>query len=205
MGAAVAVFDHFSQLLGALDESSAMAESVMNTLREIADDLNLCVFLISHVVKGSKRHGITGADVMRGHGSLVAGADSVFLVAKKTTDWDAVTVKPLALRGAEIEEFGAKFSYQHKEDGSNELFSARFFGEGVTSEAAEIEVIILDTLSKNPGVNQTLLRGLVQSQMPGVGDPMIRRVIARMEQAGTLQVREGKQNAKKYYLGDGND
>jgi hypothetical protein len=203
LGAGMLVIDHFSQVLGDADENTSSVARVMSALRNLAENLNLALVLVHHVVKGVSRFGISSSESLRGHGSILASCDLAAVVERQQLDPLGVNIKPVACRGPNVEAFGAKFSYEPKKDGSLELESARFWG--ITTESVELQVerAILDVIGENSGINQTLLRGLVNQRVLGAGDPTIRQVVARLEKNGLIRVRSGKQNSKLYDLVEG--
>lgn len=197
------IIDSLSMVLGGVDENTSAVAPIMQNLRGMAEYLEGGIIAVHHSVKGRQRFGISAADALRGSGIILANCDLALSVERQTSDPLSIAVRPAAVRGPEVDEFAAKFSYEQK-SGSLELESARFWGESVTSIEAEIEAAIMEILGSNGGINQTSLRAEAAAQVSAATDPTIRRVIARMERSGSLQVRKGKQNAKIYSLGNGN-
>ena len=201
-GAGLLVIDHLSQVLGDVDENTSQVAGIMAALRGLAESLNLAIVLIHHQVKGSTRFGISASDSLRGHGSILASCDLAAVVERQTIDRQAVNIKPVACRGPALENFAAKFGWTAKDDGSLELQEARFFGVDVGSIELEIEAAVLEILEDDPGITQTALRSQVAEQVEAAGDPKIRAVLSRMERAGKVKVKPGKQNSKRYELGE---
>lgn len=203
MGARLVVLDHLSQVLGQTEENSAQMAPIMAQLRGIAEYCNAAVVIIHHQVKSAGRFGISASDSIRGHGSILASCDFAAVVERAPGSKDAVTVRPVAVRGAPVEAFGAQFSWEHKQDGSKELATARFYGMEVESMDGLIEAAILEAL-EGGSMNQTELRAIAAEES-GAGDQVIRKVIARMESGGRVKVKGGKQNSKIYSLPGGED
>jgi hypothetical protein len=200
--AGLVIIDHLTQITGSIDENTSEMATVMSNLRGMAEALNLAVVLIHHQIKGASRFGITASDSLRGHGSILASCDLAALVERSVTQKDQIGVRPAAVRGAGVDNFAAFFTYEHKQDGSLELDKARFWG--VPPETAEqgIEQALIDTVSDEPGINQTALRAAV-AELLDVGDATIRKAISRLVRDGRFTVTDGKKGAKHYSLAEG--
>jgi len=203
--AGMLVIDHFSQVLGDCDENTSAVSKIMSSLRGVAESQNLALILIHHQVKSAARFGITASDALRGHGSILASCDLAAVVERQVTDPLGVNIRPVAVRGPNVPEFAAKFSFEHKQDGSQELESARFFGVKLESLDDEIEAAVVSALQANSSLNQTALRAAVAEHVTGAGDPAIRSMLTRLERDGRVIVKKGVQNSKIYRLPGGAD
>lgn len=199
-GAGLLVIDHLSQVLGDIDENTSGMSQVMANLRGMAESMDLGLILLHHQVKSASRFGITSSDSLRGHGSILANCDLAAVVERQVTQREAVTVRPVAVRGPDLDPFGALFTFEHKADGSKELQRARFFGQEAANMDLDIELSVYDVLRESPGINQTALRALVADLVGGAGDTAIRDVIARLETSKKIVFEQGKQRAKLYRL-----
>lgn len=205
LGVGLLVVDHLSQVLGDADENTSAVAPVMSALRGLAEALNLALVLVHHQVKGASRFGISSSDALRGHGSILASCDLAAVVERQTLDPLGVGIKPVAVRGPNVSEFAAKFSFEPKQDGSLELETARFWGVKSESVDAEIEAAVVSALQSSPGLNQTALRAAVAESVSGAGDPAIRAMLARLERDKRVFVKKGAQNSKLYSLPGGDD
>lgn len=194
------VIDHFSQVIGQIDENTSQIASVMGNLRALAEDFNLALILIHHQVKNSGRFGISSSESLRGHGSILASCDLAAVVERSSANIAEITIKPVAVRGAPVSDINAVFAYEAIEGGT-ELKSARFFGQEPEDIEFKVKEAILEVVENQDGINQTALRAEVSSLVPGVGDPLIRKLIVGLENSGDLLVKRGKQQSKLYSLG----
>lgn len=199
LGPGLLIIDHLGQSHKA-DENTGQMAVVMSSIRTMAEALNFGVGVLHHQIKHIARYGISGSEALRGHSSILAGADLAIQVERMATDRNGVNLKIVASRGYEIPDFGAKFAFEHKSDGSNELETARFFGAQVSSIDDQIEAEILAIVEMSPGLNQSALRSLVSESVENAGDVNIREVIAKVEAEHKVRVETtGKRGAAKYY------
>lgn len=198
--AGMVVLDHFSTAIGEIDENSVQVSAVMKNLRGITEFFNVCFVVIHHSVKNSSRFGMSSAESLRGHGSLLANLDLALYIERNPPTSPKVLVKPVAVRGAPFDSFSAEFAFEHKPDGFKTLDTARFFGVEVESLAGQVEEAIIAALEAEGELNQTALRSAVAEEVTGAGDPLIRKSIVRLEKTGRLIVEKGRQNAKIYRL-----
>jgi len=203
LGASTVFVDHFTQTTGNIDENLSDIKRIMGAFRALAEGANVAVNVIHHQTKNSARFGVSSSDSLRGHGSIPAMCELTALVERQVSDPLALTVRPIAVRGPAFDNFGAKFSFTPKTDGSLELDQARFWGVGVENIDAEIEMVVVDILENEPNLTQTALRAAVAQRVQSAGDPAIRSMLARLESDGRVVVKRGKQNAKLYELPGG--
>lgn len=204
-GTGLLFVDHLTQVVGDVDENTSAISEIMGGFRRLAEQLRLAIVLVHHTVKSAGRFGVSAADSLRGHGSLLASSDFAAVVERQVMDRNAVVFKPVAVRGAPVDDFGAVFAFEWKGDGSRELESARFFGQTVEGMDSRLEEAILNVVRESPGINQTALRSETGYTVVDAGDLTIRKVISRLERNGALKVRAGKRQAKLYFLAASDD
>ena len=198
--AGLIVVDHLTQITGDVDENTSGMAEVMGNLRGMVEDLDLCLFLVHHQVKGMARFGIAGSESLRGHGSILASCDAAFQLERSKTEKDQVIVKPVAERGANVDALAAVFSYEQKSDGSRELEKARFFH--IAAETADTlgELAVLDLLAVSPGITFTALKSALSDAVEEIGDHKARQIIHRLEREKKIYFEPGGKGAKLYYL-----
>lgn len=129
-GVKLVIIDNLGVVCGEADENSAAMQQPMAGLRWLAET-GVAVIVIHHQRKTtgiSSREG----ESLRGHGSIEAKIDYAILVKR---DNETVTTAPTKVRGAPVNPFAAKFSFENDE--SHELTTARFWSAEVTDEEAE--------------------------------------------------------------------
>lgn len=192
------VIDNLGLVTGNTDEITAEMAPVMGNLRRLAEHSGSAVTLIHHQRKSNGTTGRKG-DTLRGHSSIEAALDLALLVER---DDGSATVKLTAtkVRGADIDPFGAMFTYSHK-PGTKELAEARFYGLPVSNPSSDkaIEATILDTLALQGPMPKTQLIDTVH-KTGGYTRQRVEDVLAAMKGQGHVIESSGPKGAKLYQI-----
>lgn len=186
--ALLVVVDNLGNVSGDADENSAEMGAVMSQWRQLAEETQAAVVLIHHQRKGSM-DGSRAGDSLRGHSSIEASLD-LALNIKREEYSDTINIKATKVRGADVNPFGAAFTYEH--DQAGELFKARFFGlPGETAQTnAAIDDAILEAL-KGANLNKTSLvnatRNILKENIDDGKLPGINRIRNRIDQMAALR------------------
>jgi hypothetical protein len=193
------VIDHFSQILGGIDENAPQVSEVMAALRSVTERADVAVLIIHHQIKssGGKGRGYDAADTMRGSGAILAGVDIAVQVLRDAVEKNKILLKVVAVRGPDASDVAAQWTYD--QDQSLDLQQARFWRDDIVTLSERIQDAILEAL-EGKTLNQRGLRAAVAKMVPGAGDSAIRDTITLLENNGTIAYKEGKKNAHLYYL-----
>ena len=193
----VMVIDHLGQVFGSVDENSPLASQVMGAIRQISEATNTAIILIHHAKKGQGKDGGAPEDMLRGSGAILAGVDAAFMVERDQTDRNAVTVKPVAVRGPDAPNISAQFSYE--QDENLDLISARFWRIAYRSVAAKARDAILQAL-QGKKLNHTQLRAEAKKIDSSLSDATIREGIITLEGTSEIFYTTAAKGAKIYSL-----
>lgn len=194
------VVDNLGTVSGDADENSTQMVHVMSNFRQLAENTNAAVVLIHHQRKST---GFTarGSETLRGSSSINAALDLALLVSRERGE-SSVTVESTKTRGPEVAQFGAMFTYEHRE-GTTELEHARFFGVAVEDDRkpARAERAILEAMddAETPPNKSALVR-LAKDIYDDIGDNYFRRTINTMVDDGKLVENSGPNYSKLYSL-----
>jgi len=193
------VIDHFSQILGEVDENGPQVAEIMGSLRNVSERANVAIALIHHQTKsgGGKGNNYQPQDTLRGHSSILAGVDIAVLVARVETENNKLIIKPVAVRGPDAKTLAALWTYEQSDQ--LELSTARFWRDDIVTVSEKLEDAILETLAEGE-CNQRQLKVKIKDLVSGVSEGRIRDEIARMEKAGKFETRPGGHNSKIYSL-----
>ena len=199
----VVVVDHLAQCFGIYDENSSQASVIMGAFRVISEACNVGIVLIHHAKKGVSKDGGMIEDGLRGSGAILAGVDGAFLVEKDLTNKNQVTIKPVAVRGAEAPHISSNFVYES--DSNLDLTSASFYRIAYRSTAARAHDAIIQALKEKGKLNHTGLRTEAKRIDTSLSDANIREGIATLE--GNLEIIfiKADKGAKIYQLAGDSD
>jgi len=200
LGARFIVVDNLLTISGGKDENSPEIAPVMSNLRLLSERTGAAVVVIHHSRKDNGLRGKMGDD-LRGHSSIRGAIDLALLVEREPGS-DIITLQSTKTRDVDVEPIGAMWTYTHK-PGTNELETARFFGQRVAGAetVADIEDAIFEALKKAGGsMNQSALVKTVKAAGIQAGINRIRTVAERMAQMMRLKVKTGARGATIYEL-----
>jgi hypothetical protein len=200
--AGLVVIDHLTQITGDVDENTSGMARIVGNLRSMVEELNLALILLHHQIKGATRMGVMSSESLRGHGSILASCDLACLIERNENNRDQVLIKPVAVRGAMVDSFSAIFSYKQKDDGSQELEEARFWGIEAEKLEDQAEAAVIDILTNETNLKYTDLITSLTDDVVNLGNSKARRVISRLEREGTIKFKPGDKGAKLYYLSE---
>lgn len=137
-GIRVLVIDNLITVSGGRKENEAEMQIVMDGIKWLREETGAAIILIHHQTKqgGGRASGRKG-ESLRGHSCIEAACDSVWYVERDGEQGDNLSVIPTKVRGAPVNPFGAKFTFESNPDKSLRL--ARFFGNEVTPPAQKRE------------------------------------------------------------------
>lgn len=197
-GAHMAVIDNLGVISGGADENTAQMAPVMANLRYVCEWSNSALVVIHHQRKGNGSKGREG-ETLRGHSSIEAALDLALLIEREKNSAE-IRLRSTKTRGADVQERGALFTYQHK-PGTLELAQARFYGCDIDepNPNADIEDAILDLLRQSSApMNQTEIIKALVAQEPAWTRRKVRPVIVDMENKALLTVTTGPKQSKVY-------
>lgn len=128
-GANLVVIDNLGIVSGDADEISAEMVPVMANLRYVCEWANCALVVVHHQRKGNGSKGREG-ETLRGHSSIEASLDLALLIEREKNSAE-IRLRSTKTRGADVQERGAIFTYQHK-PGTQELEQAAFYGIDIT-------------------------------------------------------------------------
>jgi hypothetical protein len=198
--AGLVVIDHLTQIVGVVDENSSLMARIVGNLRSMVEELNLSLILLHHQIKGATRMGVMSSESLRGHGSILASCDLACLIERNENNRDQVLIKPVAVRGSVVDSFSAIFTYKQKDDGSQDLEEARFWGIEAEKLEDQAEAAVIDILTGESDLTHTALITALTDAIANLGNFKARRVINRLERERTIKFKPGAKGAKKYYL-----
>lgn len=137
------VIDTLLRAASVKDENSSEMDNVLNNIHKLAEDLKCTLIMISHSKK--ENYGRAG-NSLRGHSSIEGGVDAVFYV-KRELHSDIVDVENQKARRKPVEPFSVRFTYE-SDPISDELTTARFYGESAGPKPSKTQQTIVDTGKK---------------------------------------------------------
>jgi hypothetical protein len=155
IGAGLIVIDNLLRIAGAKDENSSEMDTAMGNLRRLAEDTDAAVIVIHHRTKDRARDdGLT----IRGHSSIPAAPDSIFLVNRPDDNGkpsDTITIKQTKARRKPVEPFAALWTYELGLDGET-LQTARFWRadlptSGKAAKLGKAQTFVLRYLHEHGG------------------------------------------------------
>ena len=153
IGAGLIVIDNLLRVAGVRDENASEIDTAMTNLRKFAETTGAAVAVIHHRRKDTMgREG----DSLRGHSSIEAAVDLVFLI-KREDGTNEITVKCTKARRKPVETFGALWTYTLASDGET-LQTARLWRAQVRDPKAEAEAKLCEcilTALADGAMNQT--------------------------------------------------
>jgi len=165
------VIDNLGLAIGEADENKSEMTTVMNNFKYIVEELGVCIVIIHHPSKGGIAEGATLGDKLRGHGAIAAALDASFYVQRARSS-DELIVIPTKVREYNLQQFGAKFAYDHV-PGTFDLDSARYWSLTAASPEelarSNVQEAILRVMVEAAGeqVTATSLRDDVRATMAG--------------------------------------
>ena len=196
------IIDNLSRIRGNIDENSADMDKIMGAFRKLIDATGCAVIIIHHVNKsdGSTRKG----DRLRGHSSIEGALDLALQIHREERA-EEVTIISTKTRDVDVDNFGAKFSFTHKDD-TYELDTALFYGDVVEHTGGEDELmdtIILVLEDSSEGLNQQQMVERVQERTNEFGKRRIRKKLEVMANGGAIKMEVDRfaKNQKIYSIG----
>lgn len=185
------VADHLGTLFGDIEENSPQAGRVMGGIKRISEVCNISIVLIHHANKFVKQGGQL-SDQLRGSGAILANIDSLIFVRRDEHDRNLVQLIPAAVRGPEIKNVSATFSYE-QDPASLDLTQARFWRIAWRDAYSLAREVILNALKGNAELNQKKLRNICKdAKISSVTDAVARYTIDALTEAGEIVMRNGK-------------
>lgn len=201
------VMDNLGVLSGDADENTTDMVPVMSNLRLLSERTGAAVTVIHHQRKmqGKGFGGGREGDSLRGHSSIEASLDLAMRIDRETNS-ESITVKATKTRGADVNPFGALFSFTSKK-GTKELETARFYGLDIivsTSDQAIIDTV-LEAVENAPSgtLKHTEIVKAVKEELGNeVGRDRIRAIVVGMEARGELlcTTSSSRSHAKTYSI-----
>jgi hypothetical protein len=175
----VVIIDNLLLIKGSIEENSAGMGVVMAYLRQLAERYDCVVIPLHHQRKDHGNGGRAG-DRLRGHSSIEASIDLGLLVERDEGS-SVITLQSTKTRGADVQPFGAMFTYEHA-PGTSDLFKARFYGVSIADEHSDraIERAVRDVLHDGAALLKTELCSRIHGALPKIGINRIRGVVDRM-------------------------
>jgi hypothetical protein len=196
------VLDNLGTISGGAVENDPSMASVMANLRRVAETTGAAVNVIHHQRKTSGQN-VRAGETLRGHTSIEAALDLALLITREEDD-AAVTIRSTKSRGADVEPFGALFTYEHAPN-TSELSAARFYSREVLDnrKPARARRAIVEALRMTGGaMNKTELVNGAKSIEDGVGVNYYRQTIELLVKSGTLVETPGYKNSLVYTMKD---
>jgi hypothetical protein len=192
------IIDNLKAISGDADENSAEMGNVLGNLRMLSENTGSAIVVIHHQRKSGGKPAREG-DKLRGHSSIEASIDLALLVEREGEDSPNVMVRSTKTRGADVERFGAHFTYEWKPD-SKELAEARFYGMPVSAQIrdAQVEEAIKAVIDESGQINQSDLKSKVREMLPKAGLNKIGVIADQMGKNGIIKTITGANNAKIY-------
>ncbi len=149
----VIIIDTLLRFAKVKDENSSEMDRIMSVVRQLVDELQVTIFLISH---SNKIIGTRAGNALRGHSSIEGGVDAQFRVNGEH-DSDIVEIEPQKARRNPVDPITLRWTYEN--DSNDQLTKARFYhmpNESKVNQAvikkqaanARIEKDILTALDK---------------------------------------------------------
>lgn len=194
------VIDNLGCVIGKSDENSADMAQVMSHFRRLVDQCGIALILIHHQRKSNGSSGRAG-ESLRGHSSIEASLDLALMVEREDRS-SALTIKATKVRGADVDPFGALFTFTQKPD-TKELSTALFYRQTVDDLGSDksIDRAIIETIKEDSSLNKSDLVDAVKQALKGVGINRIRGRVDILEAANKIKSVTGERNAKHYTLG----
>jgi hypothetical protein len=188
------VFDNLLRIAGVQDENSSAMDGPMAALRQLAEATDAAVVVIHHRRKQVQAD--RAGDTMRGHSSIESAIDAGLLVSRED---DIVRVKCTKARRKPIEDFAARWTFEHAED-EKTLQVARFFrakDEG-RQEAADamLKLRILKVLRES---GEPLNKSIVVEKVGGRRTTAI-KALEELAEDGQAKETSGRCGAIQYSL-----
>lgn len=189
--------DNLSTIANNLDENSIEMTRVMFSLRAFIEKHNIACVIIHHERKGNGAKDRAG-ESLRGHSSINATID-LALQVKRDRKHHKVTVRSTKSRGIDVAQLEARFAFESRPD--KELELARFYshGSGVSSREDLLRSAVLEAFEENEEVNQSKLVEYLGTKQRSAKDKRL-EAISDLVKAGTLTVRNGRNNSRIYRL-----
>lgn len=197
-GANLVVIDNLGIISGDADEISAEMVPVMANLRYVCEWANCALVVIHHQRKSNGTKGREG-ETLRGHSSIEAALDLALLIERETNSAE-IRLRSTKTRGADVQERGALFTYQHK-PGTQELEQAAFYGIDITPSNPLVLLPddILQVVTDDGPLNQSEIVKTVQSMDGAYTRHKILNELKRLVMKGLLNEKPGlSRNAKIY-------
>lgn len=195
------VIDHLSQVMGPeVDENSPMAGRVMGNIKRISEVCNMSIVCIHHANKFTKQ-GTQLSDQLRGSGAILANIDSLIFVKRDMVNRSEIEIIPAAVRGPEIKNISANFSYT--QDEYLDLKEARFWKIAWRDAYSIARDVILNALKGDTELNQRQLRKACKDS--NVTDQMARDTLDTLVSSGEIVMRTGPHKSYIYNLAGDND
>jgi hypothetical protein len=192
------IVDNLLVTSGAANENDPEMAPILAAWRRLSEWCNLATILIHHP---NKRENVSRpGDRLRGHGSIEAALDLALYVEREESSGN-VTIRATKVRGADIEPFGALFTYEHK-PGTTELQKARFYGIEIDDSGSDsaIRETILQVVTSTPRLNKTSLKQQVHELLPDAGLNRIGSQIDLLDSQRKIKHDEGQRGARLYVI-----
>lgn len=202
-GAGLVVIDNLSAILGGLDENNPEVTPALANVKAIINDTGATVIMVHHRSKitGSRAQTLNSS---RGHSSIAAAADYVYLVdrnpRKRDDEKNNIRISAMKCRDFEVPTFEARFEAEQEADGVT-LKTARFWGLGEPEAAlsAEEQARLCIARELDGERNQSAVVNLV-IDVAGIQRGSTLKAIKKMVAAGELIESNGPNNSKLYRL-----
>lgn len=147
----VIIIDTLLRFAKVKDENSSEMDRIMSVVRQLVDELQVTIFLISH---SNKIIGTRAGNALRGHSSIEGGVDAQFRVNGEH-DSDIVEIEPQKARRNPVDPITLRWTYNNDEN--DQLTKARFYHAPDTLKASQA---VIKKQAANARIEKDILTAL---------------------------------------------